>query len=472
MIEDRYNRQELIEGWDQKKLAQARVEIIGSGKLAQFAATSLVALGVGYVGINDDAEVGEGDGFLTRSAAPGKKRVGILEERLAELNPETRVVGNYAPSDIALSVIASRSTDVLLDLTNSLESKKKVLNHALMFQVPVISASTDKTGGEMHFLRPNEKNEEASLDIYEGLEQGETTSEILGGMIAEEVRKRVMPFGAEDVPVKKLAYTTTADRRFTDEADFEPEPIEGLDKKKVLIVGAGALGNFVALGAALEGVGEIDIMDFDEVESHNLNRQILFYDAVGKKKSEALAEKIREINPDIKVNSLDAKLDEDTTYFDESKPDLILDCVDSFATRAIINHYAVKHEIPLVSGGTNSESGQTVVYVPGESACLDCKLGVEQALGMKLQGAKCTDAPEPSVIISNQVVGGMMVSESLKVLDRGYGTPVTRILKYDSTAPVRGGLVGPANACGCEMPDTKEWIAEVKERFSFGGNDE
>ncbi|KKS74177.1 MAG: UBA/THIF-type NAD/FAD binding protein [Candidatus Gottesmanbacteria bacterium GW2011_GWC2_42_8] len=235
------------------------------------------------------------------------------------------------------------------------------------------------------------------------------------------------------------------------------------------VLGAGALGNFVALGAALEGVGNIDILDFDEVEAHNLNRQIMFYDSVGQKKSTALAEKIKQLRPDIKVRGLVGKLDEKTTYFEQHKPDVILDCVDNFATRAITNYFAVHYGIPLVSGGTNSQSGQVVVYEPGMSACLDCKLGVEKALGMALQGSKCTNAPDPSVIMTNEVIGGMMVGEALKVFDKGYGAPVSRILKYDSTVPVRGGLIGADESCGCTKGDINAWLGKLKETYSTRG---
>ena len=60
-----------------------------------------------------------------------------------------------------------------------------------------------------------------------------------------------------------------------------------------------------------------------------------------------------------------------------------------------------------------------------------------------------------------------MVGEALKVLDKGYGTSVSRILKYDSTAPVRGGLIGASNACECSRGEIKEWLQGVKEMFSL-----
>lgn len=454
----RYDRQQRIEGWHQEKLTGARVAIVGAGQLAQFTAASLVALGIGSVEIYDSGTSGEA-GFL---ASSGEGRASTLESRLHEMNPAIKISGVRINDDYS----SIGNQDLILDLTNSGKSKARVLEYAAAHGIRAISASTGKTGGEMCFVKPGEDYTKARLARYSGETQGAFASEILGGMITEEVRKALMPIRQGEEAVKSLAYNATAENRFRKEGDFDAQPYEDLSQKRVLIVGAGALGNFVALGAALEGIGNIDILDFDEVEAHNLNRQIMFYDAVGKKKAEALAEKIRQIAPDAKVRGLVGKLDESSDkQFQDNKYDLIFDCVDSFATRAITNYFAVHNQIPLVSGGTNSSSGQVVVYEPGQSACLDCKLGVEKALGRALQGSKCTNAPDPSVIMTNEVVGGMMVGEALKVLDKGYGAPVSRILKYDSTSPVRGGLVGADAPCECSRGDINEWLADVKNRF-------
>ena len=460
----RYDRQQRIQNWQQERLANAKIAIIGSGQLAQFTAASLVALGVGNVEIYCNEKV-NGKEFLTFDSN-GDDKSSLLEKKLHEMNPDANVRSFKMESDDNILSLVD-NPDIILELTNSSELKERIMEYANAHNVKIISASTGKTGGELYFVKPGDDYSSAKLTKYDGEKQRTFTSEIFGGMITEEVRKILMPLKEGEDAVKNLAYDATAEKRFSKEGDFDAQPFEDLSQKRILIIGAGALGNFVALGATLEGIGKIDILDFDEVEPHNLNRQIMFYDAVGKKKSLALAEKIKQINPDIEVKGLVEKLDENTTYFLNNNPDLILDCVDNFATRAITNYFAVHYGIPLVSGGTNSNSGQVVVYEPGQSACLECKLGVEQALGVALQGSKCTDAPNPSVIMTNEIIGGMMVGEALKVLDKGYGTSVSRILKYDSTAPVRGGLIGASNACECSRGEIKEWLQGVKEMFSL-----
>jgi molybdopterin/thiamine biosynthesis adenylyltransferase len=158
-------------------------------------------------------------------------------------------------------------------------------------------------------------------------------------------------------------------------------------------------------------------------------------------------------------------LDENySKYFKEDKPDLILDCVDSFGTRAIVNYFAVKYMIPLVSGGTNPSSGQVVAYVPGKSACLDCKLNVAKALARERTSHSCINAAQPSVIMTNEIIGGLMVSESMAILSKEY-EPIRKTLKYDSKSDPRAGLIGGAAPCTCERDDLKKWMKDIIERY-------
>jgi molybdopterin/thiamine biosynthesis adenylyltransferase len=462
VVVDRYNRQELIEGWDQEKLRKARAVVIGSGNLAQYSAVSLAALGFGNIEIYDPAKL---DGekpkeFLMFQANSGNPKAKALENILRQINPETRIKGvSLGFSNSALMTIVG-SPDVIIDTTNSPQSKKTVLDYAAKRKVRVVSVSADRDRAEMYIVNPGEDPSKAMLGDYAGKEQGSAVSCVIGGLLTEELRKITMPLTESDKPVSHLTYNLRAEKRFSDENGTELKPYD-LSGKHVLVVGAGALGNFAALGIAMQGVGRLDLMDYDEVDSTNLNRQVLFYDAVGKKKAEALAEKLKQISPNTDVRGIVAKLDERSDYFTENHPDLILDCVDSFAVRAVINYHAVRNQIPLVSGGTNPRSGQVSVYVPGKTSCLDCKLGVEKFLAQERSHAACRYAPDPSVIMTNQVVGGMMTGEAVKVLSDCYGEPASRILKYDSTISVRGGLVGSSESCSCSKPDVNQWLAEV-----------
>ena len=457
-VNDRYNRQELISGWDQDKLNNSRAVVIGSGNLANYTLASLAALGIGNIEIYDNSKIDSDREFLLFQAEEGEPKAKALEAMLKQINPTSRIRGVSTPMSAPLLAMIGKPDDII-DATNSQKSKEDILKYARSRGVRVISASSDRDRTEMYFIDPDTEQKDVSLSAYEGKSQGVTPSGIMGGIITEELRKAVMPFSASDQPVEKIAYSLASPRRFSSE-DGKLERGD-LRDKKILVVGAGALGNFAVLGAALEGIGNIDILDFDDVESTNLNRQILFYDAVGKMKATALADRVSEIAPRANVRGLVEKLDEYSKYFQENHPDAILDCVDGFAVRAIINYFAVRNRIPLISGGTDPRSGQVVVYQPGESACLDCKLSVENSLAEQRKSSSCRYAPDPSVIMTNQIVGNMMVGETIKVLDKNYGEPVRRILKYDSTVPVRGGLVGSGESCECSKPDVEEWLKQV-----------
>ncbi|MBI5065963.1 ThiF family adenylyltransferase [Candidatus Woesearchaeota archaeon] len=458
---DRYNRQELIKGWNQELLSNARIAVIGSGYLANYTLTALAALGIGNLEIYDTAKVGEDKEFLLFSAELGESKVKSLEKILSKINPVSKIKGVGISFETPSLALMLGKPEIVIDVTNSSKSKSTILNYASSKGINVISASSDDDMAEVFI---NNLKENAFLKEYNGVKQGRVVSGIIGGMIAEEVRKMIMPLDKNDIPAKTAAYSLSAQRRFSKEKEGKFQKSD-LKDKKILIVGAGALGNFAALGAALEGIGNIDILDFDEVDSTNLNRQILFYESVGKKKARALAEKILEIVPSANVKGIVGKLSEDSNYFKKNKPDAILDCVDSFAVRAIINYFAVRNNIPLISGGTNPRSGQVIVYEPGLSACLDCKIEVEKALAEQRKAASCRFAPDPSVIMTNQITGNMMVGEALKILDKNRGEPVRRILKYDSVAPVRGGLVGPGESCSCTKPEIKEWLGQIDQKL-------
>jgi len=460
-VDDRYNRQELINGWDQEKLNTSRVVVFGSGNLANYTLASLATLGVGNIEIYDTAKVNSDREFLLFQAKEGEYKAKALEEMLKQINPVSRIRGISTSMSTPLLAMIGKP-DIIIDTTNSQKSKDDILKYAQSRDIKVVSASSDRDRTEMYFIDPDTEQKDVSLSAYEEKLQGITTSGIMGGIITEELRKAIMPFNASDQPVRKIAYSLTSPRRFSSE-DGKLERGD-LKDKRVLVVGAGALGNFAVLGAALEGIGNIDVLDFDEVESTNLNRQILFYDAVGKMKATALAERVAEIVPKANIRGLVEKLDENTKYFQDTHPDAILDCVDSFAVRAIVNYFALRNEIPLISGGTDPRSGQVVVYEPEKSACLDCKLRVETALAEQRKASSCRYAPDPSVIMTNQIVGNMMIGETLKVLNKGYGEPVRRILKYDSRVPVRGGLVGSDESCECSKPDIKEWLMQVDKK--------
>jgi adenylyltransferase/sulfurtransferase len=146
-------------------------------------------------------------------------------------------------------------------------------------------------------------------------------------------------------------------------------------KSNVLIVGAGGLGSPAAIYLAAIGVGNIGIIDKDNVELSNLSRQIIFNTSdVKKSKSSSAIKKLKKINPNIKLKSFNKKLSENNINKIVKKYDLVLDGSDNFRTRFLINDCCLKNKKILISGAVSKFDGQvyTFNFLKKNSPCLRC----------------------------------------------------------------------------------------------------
>lgn len=154
---------------------------------------------------------------------------------------------------------------------------------------------------------------------------------------------------------------------------FGEEGQEKLKKAKVFIAGAGGLGSPISIYLAVAGVGRIRIVDNDRVELSNLNRQILHWDRdIGKRKAESAEEKLKEINPDIEAEALSETIGEDNVFELVNGADLIIDAMDNFPTRYLLNRTAIARNIPFFHGAIYGFEGQVTTIIPGKTACLRC----------------------------------------------------------------------------------------------------
>jgi len=154
---------------------------------------------------------------------------------------------------------------------------------------------------------------------------------------------------------------------------FGGEGQERLKKAHIFIAGAGGLGSPISIYLAVAGVGTITIVDMDVVDQTNLNRQILHYERdVGKKKTASAEEKLRALNPDINVNAIDVKIEEANATKLIGKADGIVDAMDNYPTRYLLNDVAIAKEIPLFHGGIRGFYGQATTIIPGITPCLKC----------------------------------------------------------------------------------------------------
>lgn len=147
---------------------------------------------------------------------------------------------------------------------------------------------------------------------------------------------------------------------------------QALAEARVLIVGAGGLGSPVAMYLATAGVGQLTIMDDDEVEITNLGRQILHGDSdLGQLKIESAKQSLNKLNPDIKVEAIRDRFKQDNAGQLVDDHDFIIDGCDNFTTKFLINDSCVLKGKPFSHAGVLSWGGQAFTYVPN-SPCYRC----------------------------------------------------------------------------------------------------
>ena len=205
--------------------------------------------------------------------------------------------------------------------------------------------------------------------------------------------------------------------------------IEGqqqLLESHALIIGMGGLGSPVAIYLAAAGVGQLTLVDHDQVELSNLQRQIAHSTQdLGRDKTESARETIEQINPECEVNTINTRVDESTLNTLIDGVDLVIDASDNFSTRFAINQACVDSSTPLVSGAAVRWDGQVAVFSgTDEKACYRCLYSEE---GEDEDTCSTTGVASPVV----GVIGSLQAVEALKVLS-GAGEPLyNRLLIYD-----------------------------------------
>ncbi len=148
---------------------------------------------------------------------------------------------------------------------------------------------------------------------------------------------------------------------------------EKLMKAKILLIGAGGLGSPLGLYLSAAGVGELTIVDFDRVDESNLQRQVIHFTSdVGKLKVESAKEKIREINPFCKVNTVVARMTSENALDLVRQHDIVIDGTDNFPTRYLMNDACVLCGKPNIYGSIFRFEGQATVFYPGRGPCYRC----------------------------------------------------------------------------------------------------
>jgi adenylyltransferase/sulfurtransferase len=154
---------------------------------------------------------------------------------------------------------------------------------------------------------------------------------------------------------------------------FGEEGQERLKTAHILIAGAGGLGSPIAVYLAAAGVGHIRLIDHDRVERSNLNRQILHWEQdIGKAKTASAEEKLRNMNPDIRIEAVQVTLSPGNLGALAEGMDGIVDALDNYSARYLLNRAALSLRIPLFHGAVWGMDGQVTTIVPGTTVCLRC----------------------------------------------------------------------------------------------------
>jgi len=211
--------------------------------------------------------------------------------------------------------------------------------------------------------------------------------------------------------------------------DFDIAAQEKLLAAKVLIVGLGGLGSPVALYLAAAGVGELWLADHDAVDLSNLQRQIVHGEnAIGRAKVASAAAAVRALNSQIKVNTIEQKIQGDLLDDSVAAVDLVVDCSDNFRTRFALNAACWKNKKPLVSGAAIRSEGQLLAIDPrrADSPCYRC------LYDDAVQDEQLSCAQNGVLAPLVGVIGTLQALEAIKLL-ANYGAPaVGKLLIFDA----------------------------------------
>lgn len=202
-----------------------------------------------------------------------------------------------------------------------------------------------------------------------------------------------------------------------------------LKQARVLVIGAGGLGAPALLYLAAAGVGTIGVIDDDEVENSNLQRQVIHcFDSIGIAKVFSAQRAMQAQNPDIMVRPYHRRLTDEIAADLFAEYDLILDGTDNFDTRYLVNRVAAKCGKPLISGALSQWEGQLSVFDPTrDGPCYQCIFPQAPAYGL---APSCAEAgvigPLPGVI------GAMMAVEAVKLITDAGTVLRGKMLIYDA----------------------------------------
>ncbi len=209
--------------------------------------------------------------------------------------------------------------------------------------------------------------------------------------------------------------------------------MDGISSSKVLVVGAGALGNETVKNLVLSGFRDITLIDMDDIVTSNLSRCLFFRDSDVKKgmKADIVADRAKSLSPNVEVKPIVGKVQD----LEDWNFDIILGCMDNISARLHVNSHACYHKIPYVDGATDGMNGKLHVVLPG-TPCIQCTMNRSHVREMEKRftctGNSSTYVPHlASDITTTAVVSGMQVREAMKIASKREDMCVTNVAYYN-----------------------------------------
>ncbi|MEQ8786041.1 MAG: ThiF family adenylyltransferase [Pirellulaceae bacterium] len=193
---------------------------------------------------------------------------------------------------------------------------------------------------------------------------------------------------------------------------------------RILVVGAGALGNEVLKNLALLGVGRVYVVDFDDIEESNLTRSVLFRSRdCGRPKAEAAAEALADMNPDTRVKPMRANIVTDVGLGLFRDVDVVIGCLDNREARLWVNRSCWKVNTPWVDGGIQEINGVAKVFIPPDGACYECAMTENdyKLINLRyscplLRREDLLAGKVPTAPTISSMIGGLQTQEALKLI--------------------------------------------------------
>ena len=233
---------------------------------------------------------------------------------------------------------------------------------------------------------------------------------------------------------------------------------------RVLLLGAGGLGSPAAYYLAAAGIGNLGIVDFDQVDLSNLQRQIIHStERIGMLKTESAKKTIQALNPDVNVTLYNEKMDSSNIMRLIEDYDYVVDGSDNFPTRYLVNDACVMKNKTLIHGSIYRFEGQVTVFKPGDGPCYRCLYPEPPPPGMV---PNCQEGGVLGVLAG--VIGNLQVVEVLKLI-LGIGKPlVGKLLIYDALNTEFRNLRLRKDA-NCPVCSEKPTIKELVDYEEFCG---